>query len=252
MNVVHRDLKPENVLLDDELNVKLADFGLSNEWQDAEWLMTGCGTPNYCAPEIIKGEAYGVEIDIWSCGAILYVLTCGRLPFENDDVGALFHQIVEGVCSIILGFLAESPMDVPQNYELPDYLSENICSLIKGMMNVNPLERLSVTEVLAHPWMTEKLAPKYLRQLHRSHNEYNHEPAVSISHLHEERMHSHIDEQIISELVNYTSASYQDIKNALIMEGPNAVKVAYNLCADRRQSMQYREPRYHAANKKVD
>lgn len=133
-------------------------------------------------------------------------------------------------------------MHVRQNYELPDYLSVNIRSLIRGMMNVNPLERLSVSEVLAHPWMTEKLAPKYLRQLYRSHNEYIHEPAVSISHLHEGRMESHIDEGIVSELVNYTSASHKDIENALIMDGPNAVKVAYNLCADRRQSVQYREP----------
>ncbi|KAF8337977.1 kinase-like domain-containing protein [Cantharellus anzutake] len=226
MNVVHRDLKPENVLLDDELNVKLADFGLSNEWHDSECLMTGCGTPNYCAPEIIKGEAYGVEIDVWSSGAILFVMTCGRLPFENDDVGALFRQIIDG------------------NYELPDYLSENICSLIRGMMTVNPLERLSVSEVLDHPWMTEKMAPKYLRRSYQNHAEHIHGPVVSMSNLlHEYSVHPDLDETIISELVSCTSASHEDIRNTLLVDGPNAVKVAYDLCADRRQSAQHHRPK---------
>jgi carbon catabolite-derepressing protein kinase len=94
LKIVHRDLKPENVLLDDDLNVKIADFGLSNEIKDGDFLKTSCGSPNYAAPEVIRGGLYtGPEIDVWSAGVILYVMLCGRLPFEDDDVQALFTKI---------------------------------------------------------------------------------------------------------------------------------------------------------------
>jgi carbon catabolite-derepressing protein kinase len=94
LKIVHRDLKPENVLLDDDLNVKIADFGLSNEIRDGDFLKTSCGSPNYAAPEVIRGGLYtGPEIDVWSAGVILYVMLCGRLPFEDEDVQALFTKI---------------------------------------------------------------------------------------------------------------------------------------------------------------
>jgi carbon catabolite-derepressing protein kinase len=94
LKIVHRDLKPENVLLDDDLNVKIADFGLSNQIQDGDFLKTSCGSPNYAAPEVIRGGLYtGPEIDVWSAGVILYVMICGRLPFEDDDVQTLFRKI---------------------------------------------------------------------------------------------------------------------------------------------------------------
>lgn len=94
LKIVHRDLKPENVLLDGDLNVKIADFGLSNEIKDGDFLKTSCGSPNYAAPEVIRGGLYtGPEIDVWSCGVILYVMLCGRLPFEDDDVQTLFTKI---------------------------------------------------------------------------------------------------------------------------------------------------------------
>jgi len=94
LKIVHRDLKPENVLLDDDLNVKIADFGLSNEISDGDFLTTSCGSPNYAAPEVIRGGVYaGPEIDVWSVGVILYVMLCGRLPFEDEDVHVLFSKI---------------------------------------------------------------------------------------------------------------------------------------------------------------
>jgi carbon catabolite-derepressing protein kinase len=98
LGIVHRDLKPENVLLDDDLNVKIADFGLSSQIQDGDFLKTSCGSPNYAAPEVVRGGLYtGPEIDVWSCGVILYVMLCGRLPFEEDDLQTLFRKIA-GSC----------------------------------------------------------------------------------------------------------------------------------------------------------
>ncbi len=112
--VVHRDLKPENLLLDSNLHVKIADFGihyiifshyylkyqpiyfigLSNMMMDGEFLRTSCGSPNYAAPEVISGKLYaGPEVDVWSCGVILYALLCGTLPFDDEHVPTLFRKI---------------------------------------------------------------------------------------------------------------------------------------------------------------
>lgn len=80
-------MKPENLLLDDNNNIKLIDFGLANTMKDSCALITACGSPNYAAPEIIMGKAYGGdEVDVWSCGVILYVMVCGSLPFDDDQM----------------------------------------------------------------------------------------------------------------------------------------------------------------------
>lgn len=95
--IVHRDLKPENLLLDQNRHVKIADFGLSNMMLDGEFLRTSCGSPNYAAPEVISGKLYaGPEVDIWSCGVILYALLCGTLPFDDEHVPTLFRKIKSG------------------------------------------------------------------------------------------------------------------------------------------------------------
>lgn len=95
LKIVHRDLKPENILLDSELNIKITDFGLSSQIEDGAFLSTSCGSPNYAAPEVIRGGQYaGPEIDVWSCGIILYVMLCGCLPFdEPTDMATLFYRI---------------------------------------------------------------------------------------------------------------------------------------------------------------
>jgi 5'-AMP-activated protein kinase catalytic alpha subunit len=92
--VVHRDLKPENLLLDSDKHVKIADFGLSNMMHDGSFLKTSCGSPNYAAPEVITGKLYaGPEVDVWSCGVILYALLCGKLPFDEETIPTLFKKI---------------------------------------------------------------------------------------------------------------------------------------------------------------
>lgn len=78
MHVVHRDLKPENLLLDDNKNLKIVDFGLSNTYKSGELLKTACGSPCYAAPEMVAGKKYlGVQVDIWSAGVILFAMVCG-------------------------------------------------------------------------------------------------------------------------------------------------------------------------------
>ncbi len=142
--VVHRDLKPENLLLDSKSNVKIADFGLSNVMRDGHFLRTSCGSPNYAAPEVISGRLYaGPEVDVWSCGVILYALLCGSLPFDDESIPNLFKKIKGGI------------------YTLPSHLSPSARDLIARTLLVDPLKRITIPEVRAHPWFVLHL-PRYL------------------------------------------------------------------------------------------
>lgn len=99
--IVHRDLKPENLLLDSAGNIKIVDFGLSNQYKPGEKLKTACGSPCYAAPEMIAGKSYdGLNVDIWSCGVIMYALLCGYLPFEDANTNKLYKKILSGAFDI--------------------------------------------------------------------------------------------------------------------------------------------------------
>ncbi|OQE29892.1 hypothetical protein PENSTE_c002G03598 [Penicillium steckii] len=142
--IVHRDLKPENLLIDSQKNVKIADFGLSNIMTDGNFLKTSCGSPNYAAPEVISGKLYaGPEVDVWSCGVILYVLLVGRLPFDDDYIPALFKKIAAG------------------NFHVPSYISPGAARLIRSMLQVHPVHRITIEEIRRDSWFTKNL-PKYL------------------------------------------------------------------------------------------
>ncbi|KAG6809896.1 hypothetical protein H0H92_014215 [Tricholoma furcatifolium] len=147
LKIVHRDLKPENILLDDDLNVKIADFGLANEISDGDFLSTSCGSPNYAAPEVVKGGMYtGPEIDVWSSGVILYVMLCGRLPFEDENVNRLFDKIKDG------------------KFHMPSFLSADARDLIDQMLVVDSVKRITISDITQHPFFTTDL-PKYLTPL---------------------------------------------------------------------------------------
>ncbi|CAH8289987.1 unnamed protein product [Eruca vesicaria subsp. sativa] len=142
--VVHRDLKPENLLLDSRCNIKIADFGLSNVMRDGHFLKTSCGSPNYAAPEVISGKLYaGPEVDVWSCGVILYALLCGTLPFDDENIPNLFKKIKGGI------------------YTLPSHLSLEARDLIPKMLTVEPVKRITIPEIRQHRWFQTRL-PRYL------------------------------------------------------------------------------------------
>ncbi|XP_042241673.1 maternal embryonic leucine zipper kinase-like isoform X2 [Homarus americanus] len=138
MGYAHRDLKPENLLLDDDQQLKLIDFGLCANPAGGldQRLATCCGSPAYAAPELVSGRHYlGSEADIWSMGVLLYALLCGFLPFDDENLGALYRKIQAGV------------------YENPEWLSPGSRDLLSSMLQVDPKRRIRVTQLLAHPWL---------------------------------------------------------------------------------------------------
>merc|ERR1719183_1144908 len=135
VNVVHRDLKPENLLLDDNRNIKIVDFGLSNTFQDGQLLKTACGSPCYAAPEMIAGQRYVPSLcDLWSSGVILFALVCGYLPFEDQNTAALYRKILNA------------------DYQAPKFISESVRDLITRLLTTDPEQRYTVPRVRAHPW----------------------------------------------------------------------------------------------------
>ncbi|XP_047513228.1 uncharacterized protein LOC125055060 isoform X5 [Pieris napi] len=134
--VVHRDLKAENLLLDKDMNIKLADFGFSNEYTSGSPLSTWCGSPPYAAPELFEGRQYdGPKADIWSLGVVLYVLVCGALPFDGGTLSELRSVVVSG------------------KFRIPYFMSQDCEHLIRHMLVVEPDRRLTLRAVGRHRWL---------------------------------------------------------------------------------------------------
>jgi len=135
LGVAHRDLKPENILLDSSNNVKLADFGLSNFMKGGRALKTSCGSPNYAAPEVISGKIYdGAQVDVWSLGVTLYAMLFGELPFDEENVNAMFKYIKEA------------------KYYMHGTASPEAKDLINKMLQPNCFKRITIPEIIQHPW----------------------------------------------------------------------------------------------------
>jgi carbon catabolite-derepressing protein kinase len=212
--IVHRDLKPENLLLDTDLNVKIADFGLSNIMTDGNFLKTSCGSPNYAAPEVINGKLYaGPEVDVWSCGVILYVLLVGRLPFDDEHIPSLFAKIAKG------------------HYVVPSYMSQGAAALIKKMLAVNPVHRATIDDIRSDPWFLKDL-PAYLKPPVEEFIDTGVDPAQAINFKAiapnaplevQERLHSDLVTKV-GKTMGYGNA---DVEEALQAEEPSAIKDAY-------------------------
>ncbi|GMJ11094.1 SNF1-RELATED PROTEIN KINASE 3.14, SOS3-interacting protein 3, CBL-INTERACTING PROTEIN KINASE 6 [Hibiscus trionum] len=146
--VYHRDLKPENLLLDEHGNLKVTDFGLSafaEHLKQDGLLYTTCGTPAYVAPEVISKKGYdGSKADIWSCGVILYVLLAGFLPFQDDNLLAMYKKIYRG------------------DFKCPPWFSPEARRLITKLLDPNPSSRITISKIMDSSWF-KKSVPRTVR-----------------------------------------------------------------------------------------
>ncbi|KAL5125201.1 CBL-interacting serine/threonine-protein kinase 10 [Glycine soja] len=136
--VYHRDIKPENILLDENENLKVSDFGLSalaeSKRQDG-LLHTTCGTPAYVAPEVIKRKGYdGAKADIWSCGVVLFVLLAGYFPFHDPNMMEMYRKISKA------------------EFKCPSWFPQGVQRLLRKMLDPNPETRISIDKVKQCSW----------------------------------------------------------------------------------------------------
>ncbi|KAL6012131.1 CBL-interacting serine/threonine-protein kinase 6 [Asimina triloba] len=146
--VYHRDLKPENLLLDDDGNLKVTDFGLSalaDHLKQDGLLHTTCGTPAYVAPEVIGKKGYdGAKADLWSCGVILYVLLAGFLPFQDENIVAMYRKIYKG------------------DFKCPPWFSPESRRIVTKLLDPNPNTRITTAKLMETSWFKKSL-PRSLR-----------------------------------------------------------------------------------------
>ena len=212
--IVHRDLKPENLLLDKDENVKIADFGLSNIMTDGNFLKTSCGSPNYAAPEVISGKLYaGPEVDVWSCGVILYVFLVGRLPFDDEFIPSLFKKIAAG------------------QFHIPSYLPPGAVKMIKACLQVHPVHRITIDEIRQDEWFRKNL-PEYLWQPAEEFYNTGVDPAKAIdprqlAPKETPEVQQKLHESVVGKLGKTMGYAKEDVKEALQKDEPSAVKDAY-------------------------
>ncbi|KAI9144311.1 kinase-like domain-containing protein [Paraphysoderma sedebokerense] len=134
-SIVHRDIKPENIIIDDNMQIKLVDFGLATTSSTCNSVK---GTLWYMAPEVIQRVNYGAAVDTWSLGVTLYVLLSRRFPFD----GRTEQEVATNIC---LG-----------DFAFPHYFTQETKNLIRGMLSIDPIERATMGEIVTHNWWDEK------------------------------------------------------------------------------------------------
>ncbi|XP_070622217.1 serine/threonine-protein kinase MARK2 isoform X8 [Erythrolamprus reginae] len=188
--IVHRDLKAENLLLDADMNIKIADFGFSNEFTFGNKLDTFCGSPPYAAPELFQGKKYdGPEVDVWSLGVILYTLVSGSLPFDGQNLKELRERVLRG------------------KYRIPFYMSTDCENLLKKFLILNPSKRGTLEQIMKDRWMNvghedDELKP-YVEPLPDYKDPRRTELMISMGYTREE-----IQESLVSQKYNEVMATY--------------------------------------------
>lgn len=143
-HIVHRDLKLGNLFLNEDMQVKIGDFGLASQLTKGERKQTLCGTPNYIAPEILLEAGHGYEVDVWSLGCIVYTLAVGKPPFETDDLKHTYRRIKKN------------------EYIIPEHVSPQLTLFIKQMLQHNPSKRPTMLEIVDHPYLVDNYIPTRL------------------------------------------------------------------------------------------
>jgi serine/threonine protein kinase len=190
--IAHRDLKPENLLLDDQGNLKISDFGFSNLQRGGSkptqgtMMQTLCGTPHYVAPEVLREQGYnGLTADIWSCGIILFVMLAGYLPFDDPNLNALFNKIERG------------------DFRMDRKFSPEVTDFLRRLIVVDPTKRMTLDEAIAHPWFQVGFDSALL-----------HNPIVQVS-----------QEQIANALTNTTEVDETPKNTADVVSGPDGMEL---------------------------
>lgn len=213
--VTHRDIKPENLLLDDELNIKIVDFGLSNLMSDGEFFKTSCGSPNYAAPEVISNGIYcGPEIDIWSTGVVLYALLAGCLPFDENNIPMLFAKIKAA------------------KFLIPHHFSPTVKDLINRMLNPDPIARITIPQIKKHPWFLIDL-PLHLMVQESVINKENEINCIAMYKA--EKSYCIIDDEIIHQclaLHQFKGVDPEELKRRILERKIDQFTVCYELLLD--------------------
>ncbi|XP_063678326.1 serine/threonine kinase SAD-1-like isoform X2 [Bolinopsis microptera] len=208
--VCHRDLKPENLLLDDNKNLKVADFGMASLQLENSLLETSCGSPHYACPEVIKGGPYnGKQADVWSSGIILYALLVGSLPFDHQDMSKLLERVRTG------------------KYSMPTWMPAEARSLIQQMLQVSPDKRITLQNVFKHPFLLQHKELKestYLR------------PIETVLYTQPLNHKDDLDNDIVKQMSSLGCfKSCDDLTQNLIDSRHNMEKVVYFLLLDRKR-----------------
>ncbi len=137
-SVLHRDIKLDNVLMDLDGNIQICDFGVSRLIEKDEIIQEQCGTPAYIAPEILLDKGYeGFAVDIWSAGVVLYAMLYGTVPFKANNMSELQKMIIKA------------------KFTLQDGISKEAKDLLRQLLERDPTQRITIPNILAHPWMKE-------------------------------------------------------------------------------------------------
>lgn len=134
--VAHRDIKPQNILVTDFPHIKITDFGLCGVIQGSELMNGFCGSPTYCSPECLTRQEYDGKLsDIWSMGVLLYTMVVGNPPWNTTMHSNILDQIYS------------------DNIQFPSHISKLCKNLISSMLKINPFERITMDEIMNHPWL---------------------------------------------------------------------------------------------------